>query len=91
MHSIGQLPGLDPLRKLPEKALSCQTTRTCRRSLDERQVLSTGAGLPFLGTVFTGLDLGAGEMIGAGAVLLVVGAGLVWAIVRDVPMKAAAE
>jgi hypothetical protein len=49
-----------------------------------------GAGLPFLGNVFTGLGLGAGEMIAAGAVLLVVGAGLVWAFVREVPMKAAA-
>lgn len=50
-----------------------------------------GAGLPFLSNVFAALDLGAGEMIAASAVLGVVGAGLVWVIVREVPMKARSE
>lgn len=49
------------------------------------------AGLPFFGNVFRGIDLGTGEIFAASAVLLLVGAVVVWATVRRVPMKAIAE
>lgn len=49
------------------------------------------AGLPFLGDRIIDFDLGAGEMVGASALLLVAGASLMWVIVRRVPMKAMAE
>jgi len=47
-------------------------------------------GLPFVGEELTGLDVAPGVVLAACAGLYLLAVGIVWAIVRDVPMKSTA-
>ncbi|MPZ86114.1 MAG: hypothetical protein GEV28_39390 [Actinophytocola sp.] len=51
-------------------------------------VATRSGGLPFFGDELADLDIATGVVLAGSAALFVVAVGIVWAIVRDVPMKA---